>query len=164
MIRAQAAGIPVCLTVTHLDAIVLARCGFNHSVNYRSAMVFGHAHVVEDPAAKIRAMDSFIDRFFPGRSATLRAATAQEQKATTFLGMEIERASAKIRSMGTHDDEADLQVPAWTALIPVRTVLGEPEECPDQIPGLAKPEGMARYREGARLDEVMAESYRATLG
>ena len=164
MLRTQAAGIPVCLTVTHTDAIVLARCGCNHSINYRSVMAYGTARVIEDPAEKAAAMDSFIDRYFPGRSALIRPATEKETKATTFVGMAIEQASGKIRNEPVHDDEADYGVPAWTALLPIRTVLGEPEACPRQMPGVVKPEGMAGYVGGRRLDEVMLESYRMLHG
>src|SRR5262249_39134410 len=71
MARAQAQGLPVCLTVTHHDAIVLARSGFHHSVNYRCVMAYGTAHAVTDPDAKLHAMNSFIDRFYPGRTAVL---------------------------------------------------------------------------------------------
>jgi nitroimidazol reductase NimA-like FMN-containing flavoprotein (pyridoxamine 5'-phosphate oxidase superfamily) len=160
MIRRQSAGLPVCLTVTHMDAIVLARCGFNHSVNYRSVMAYGTAHLIEDADEKLRAMDSFIERFFPGRSTIIRQPTAQEFKATSFVGMAIDEASGKIRSLPVHDEEEDYAVPAWTALIPVRTVVGEPIECERQMPGVTKPEGMAGYVEGARLDEIMTAAYR----
>ncbi|MDQ2802230.1 MAG: pyridoxamine 5'-phosphate oxidase family protein [Pseudomonadota bacterium] len=161
MIRAEAKGIPVCLTVTHMDAIVLARCGFNHSINYRSVMAYGRAHAIEGPEQKLRAMDAFVDRFFPGRSGVLRAPTAQEIKATTLLGMEIEDASGKIRSMDVHDEEDDYAVPAWTALIPVRTVLEAPVECPRQHPAADREAGgMAAFTSGRRLDEVMLENFR----
>jgi nitroimidazol reductase NimA-like FMN-containing flavoprotein (pyridoxamine 5'-phosphate oxidase superfamily) len=159
MIRSQSAGILVCLTVTHMDAIVLARCGFNHSINYRSVMAYGRAYIVEDEAEKLAAMDRFIDRFFPGRAKLLRPATRQEIKATTFIGMAMEQASGKIRNEPVHDEESDYAVPAWTALLPVRTVLGEIEECPRQRQGVTKPEGMAGYVEGRRLDEIMLEAY-----
>src|SRR5215471_18319164 len=78
MVRAQARGLPVCLTVTHHDAIVLARSGFHHSVNYRCVMAYGLARAVTDPDAKLRAMDAFIDRFFPRRARGLRPATQAE--------------------------------------------------------------------------------------
>lgn len=159
MIRSQSAGIPVCLTVTHMDAIVLARCGFNHSINYRSVMAYGRAYIVEDEVEKLAAMDRFIDRFFPGRAKLLRPATRQEIKATTFIGMAMEQASGKIRNEPVHDEEGDYAVPAWTALLPVRTVLGEIEECPRQRQGVTKPQGMAGYVEGRRLDEIMLEAY-----
>ncbi len=154
-------GLPVCLTVTHVDAIVLARCGFNHSVNYRSVMAFGTARLIDDPEEKLRLMDRFLDRFFPGRAGLMRPPTKQEIKATSFIGMEIEQASAKIRDVGVHDEEEDYAVPAWTALLPVRTVLGRIEECPRQLPGVRKPRGMKGYVAGRPMDEIFAEAYRA---
>ena len=160
MIRNQSAGIPVCLTATHMDSLVLARCGFNHSINYRSVMAYGTAYMVEDPAEKLRAIDAFIDRIYPGRAALMREATTQEIKATTFVGMAIESASGKIRAEPVHDEEEDYAVPAWTALIPVRQVLGEIEECPRQMAGVTKPSEMGGFVAGRRLDEVMLESYR----
>ena len=78
MIRSQSDGVPVCVTVTHLDAIVLARSGFHHSVNYRSVMAFGTARLVTDEAEKLAALDGFVDRFFPGRSKEIRPANKQE--------------------------------------------------------------------------------------
>jgi uncharacterized protein len=161
MVRAQAKGLPVCLTVTHFDAVVLARSGFHHSVNYRCVMAYGQARAVSDPAAKLRAMDAFIDRFFPGRAAVLRPPTAQEIKAITILEMEIEDATAKIRATGVSDEEEDYAVPVWCAVLPLRTVLGEPEECPRQLPGVTpNASGMLGYTPGRRFDQVMAESYR----
>ena len=161
MTRAQADGLPVCLTVTHHDAIVLARSGFHHSVNYRCVMAYGQARAVSDPAAKTRAMDAFIDRFFPGRTAALRPPTAQEIKAIAVIEMEIEDAAAKIRSTGVSDEEEDYAVPVWCAVLPLRTVLDEPEACPRQLPGMTPADGgMAGYTPGRRLDQVLLESYR----
>jgi uncharacterized protein len=161
MLRAEAQGIPVCVTVTHIDAIVLARCGFNHSINYRSVMAFGRAHKIEGREEKLRAMEAFIDRFFPGRSKALRQPTEQEIKATTLLGMEMEQASGKIRDLGVHDEEEDYAVPAWTALVPVKTVLEPMRECPRQHPeATMEAGGMGAYRPGRRLDEVLLEMYR----
>ena len=161
MLREEAKGIPVCLTVMHMDAIVLARCGFNHSINYRSVMAFGRAHMIEGKQEKLRAMDAFVDRFFPGRSKAIRAPTTQEIKATTLLGMEMEEASGKIRALDVHDEEADYAVPVWTALIPVKTVLEPAIECPRQHPDATiEAGGMAAYQPGRRLDEVVLEMYR----
>jgi nitroimidazol reductase NimA-like FMN-containing flavoprotein (pyridoxamine 5'-phosphate oxidase superfamily) len=161
MVRAQAKGLPVCLTVTHHDALVLARSGFHHSVNYRCVMAYGRARAVTDPQAKLRAMDAFIDRFYPGRTAVLRPATAQEIKAINILEMEIEDAAAKIRSTGVADEEADYNVPVWCAVLPLRTVLGQPEECARQLPGVTPDAGgAADYVAGRRFDEVMLASYR----
>lgn len=160
MIRAESAGIPVCLTVTHMDAVVLARCGFNHSINYRAVMAYGRAHLLEGEA-KLRAMDAFVDRFFPGRSRVLRPPSVQEGKATTVLGMEIEQASAKIRSLPVHDEEEDYAVPAWCELIPIQTLIGAPAPCPRQHPDATRDAGgMTVWREGRTLDEVMTETYR----
>ncbi len=164
MLRRQSAGLPVCLTVTHVDALVLARSGFNHSINYRSVMAYGTARVITDEAEKLAAMDRFIDRYFPGRAKLLRPPTRQEIKATTFVGMEMEQASGKIRDEPIHDDEADYAVPAWTALLPVRTVLGAAEECPRQMAGVTRPDGMAGYTAGRRLDETMLEAARMLYG
>ena len=164
MLRNQSKGLPVCLTVTHVDAIVLARCGFNHSINYRSVMAYGTAHVIEGTAEKLAAMDSFLDRFFPGRSKLMRPPTKQEIKATTFVGMEMEQASGKIRDVHVHDEEEDYAVPAWSALFPVTQVVGETEECPRQLPGVTRPPEMAGWEAGRRLDEVVLESYRRLYG
>jgi hypothetical protein len=160
MIRNQSDGVPVCVTATHLDAIVLARSGFHHSVNYRSVMAFGTARLVTDAAEKNRAMDGFVDRFFPGRSMEIRPPNGQEIKATSFVVMPIDEASGKIRSTHVSDEEEDYALPVWTARIPVHQVLGEPEPCPRQLPGLAVPPGMKGYTEGRRLDEVLLEAYR----
>ncbi len=154
------AGLPVCVTVTHMDAIVLARCGFNHSVNYRAVMAYGTAHLINDPEEKVMLMDRFLERLFPGRSKLMRAPTKQEIKATSFIGMEIEQASAKIRDLHVHDEEEDYAVPAWTALLPIRTVLGKIEECPRQMPGVKRPRGMKGYVAGRPMDEIFAEAYR----
>jgi hypothetical protein len=162
MIRSQAPGVPVCVTVAHLDALVLARSGFHHSVNYRSVMAFGTARLVTDPEEKRRAMDGFLDRFFPGRSREVRPPTRQEIKATSFVVMPIDDASAKIRSTHVLDDEADYALPVWAARFPVETVLGEADECPRQLPGVARPEGLTGYRAGRKLDDVLLEAYRKT--
>jgi len=162
MIRTQSDGVPVCVTATHLDAIVLARSGFHHSVNYRSVMAFGTARLVTDPDEKARALDGFVDRFFPGRSREIRPANAQEIKATSFIVMPIDEASGKIRSTHVSDDEEDYALPVWTARIPVRQVLGEAELCPRSIPGLPVPEGMQGYTPGRSLDEVLLEAYHKT--
>jgi nitroimidazol reductase NimA-like FMN-containing flavoprotein (pyridoxamine 5'-phosphate oxidase superfamily) len=165
MIRTQAQGVAVCLTVTHVDALVMARSGFHHSVNYRAVMAFGHAHIVDDANEKLRLMDNFIDRIYPGRSRLIRQPNPQELKATTMMGMVIETASGKIRDKHVADDEEDYEaVPAWSALYPLTQVLGAPSECARQLPGLTRPDGMADFVPGARLDEVMSKTYRRTFG
>ncbi|MFN5488480.1 MAG: pyridoxamine 5'-phosphate oxidase family protein, partial [Bradyrhizobium sp.] len=98
MLENQSEGQRVCLTVAHLDSLVLARCGFNHSADYRAVMAFGSAYLVTDPEEKERAVVAMVDRFFPDRTAGLRASNKQEIKATSFIAMEIEEASAKVRA------------------------------------------------------------------
>lgn len=164
MLRSQRGGLPVCLTVTHLDSLVLARTGFNHSNDYRSAMCFGTARIVEEPEAKARALDAMIDRFYPGRSAELRASTAQEIKATMVVGMEIEEASGKVRSKGLSDDEDDRPLPIYAARYPVIQVIGAAEPCPQLPADMPVPPGLAGFTAGRRLDEVMLESHRITFG
>jgi hypothetical protein len=164
MLRAQKQDLPVCLTVTHTDGLVLARSGFNHSINYRSAMCFGTAHSIDDPAEKSRALEAMIDRFYPGRAALLRENSAQDLKATTLLGMTIEQASGKIRAKGVADDEEDYALPIWAGVIPVRQVVGSIETCPRVLQGVAVPAGLAGYAPGRQLDEVFTATHRARFG
>lgn len=159
MLRKLAKGEPACLTVTHLDSLVLARSGMNHSADYRSVMAFGTAQPVDDRHEKIRALTMMVDRFFPGRTATLRPSTAQEIKATTVVAMDIERVSAKIRAKGVGDDEEDYALPIYAERLPVQTILGAPEPCPRLMPGVSRPETLAPYRPGRPLEEALSEAY-----
>jgi hypothetical protein len=147
--------------VTHLDSLVLARCGFNHSADYRSVMAFGHAQLVEDQQQKERALMMMVDRFFPGRTAGLRQSSKQEIKATAVLFMEIERASAKIRAKGIGDDEEDYALAIYAERLPVLTILGAPEPCPRLMGGVERPRNLDRYWAARRLDEALAEAYAA---
>jgi nitroimidazol reductase NimA-like FMN-containing flavoprotein (pyridoxamine 5'-phosphate oxidase superfamily) len=158
MLRVQSAGIPVCLTVAHLDGLVLARSAFHHSVNYRSVMAFGTAHRIEDAHEKRRAMDAFVDRFFPGRTGSLRPPTAQEIKATAILGMRIEEASAKVRSGPPVDDEADYAAPVWAGVLPLATQVLDPVPCPRLAPGEGTGPDLAPYAPGRRLDAAFADA------
>ncbi|MGE0222768.1 MAG: pyridoxamine 5'-phosphate oxidase family protein [Acetobacteraceae bacterium] len=164
MIRFQSPGVPVCVTVTHLDALVLARSAFHHSVNYRSAMAFGTARLVEDQAEKRRAIDGFVDRFFPGRSGELRPPTSKEIRATSFVAMDMEQASGKIRALHVSDDEEDYALPIWAARIPIRQVIGETEPCPRQTPGLDVPAGVRPYQAGRTLDDALREAQKLAYG
>ncbi|MDX3928241.1 MAG: pyridoxamine 5'-phosphate oxidase family protein [Shinella sp.] len=164
MLRHLKTGTPACLTVSHLDGLVLARSGFNHSANYRSAMCFGTARILEDPEEKIEALADVVDRFYPGRSAILRPITGQEAKATTIISMPIEEASAKVRAKGVGDDEADFSLPIWAGVIPVRSVVGEAETCPRSVPGVKKPETLSVYRPGETLDGALTAAQRIYEG
>jgi len=113
-------GADVCLTVTIIDAMVMARSAFNHSCNYRSVMAMGRAFKVKDPAEKEARLRTFTEQLYPGRWDILRPATAKEIKATTVLGMSLHESSAKVRSGPPGDDEEDKSLPIWGGLIPVR--------------------------------------------
>ena len=153
MLRSQHDRLPVCLTVSHLDGLVLARCGFNHSVNYRSAMCFGTAAAIDDADEKARALHAMLERFYPGRDEALRPATTQELKATSVVGMTIDEATAKVRAKMNADEPEDLEVPVWAGVVPVQTVIGEWQPCPHNA---AEPhrEGVTPYAPGLRLDDV----------
>lgn len=158
MLRYLAKGVPACVTVSHLDGLVLARSGFNHSANYRSAICFGTAAIISDPDEKAKALLGVVDRFFPGRSDELRQTHGQESKATTVIGMRIEEASAKVRAAGVGDDEEDYEHPVWAGVIPVKTVIGAAEPCPRLLPGMHKGAGLAGYSTGRSLDEALLEA------
>lgn len=164
MLKQQKAGVPVCVTVTHLDGLVLARSGFNHSVQYRSAMCFGTARIIDGAEEKAAALRAVVDRFFPDRTAALRPILPQEAKATMVVGMQIEEASAKIGGEGVCDEEADYALPIWAGVIPLTTVMGAAEPCPRLLPGVERPEGLAAYAEGRRLDEVLLDMQRQFEG
>ena len=132
-------GLPVCVTVTLLDGYVLARSGFNHSVNYRSAMVLGTANLVTDPAEVDAALEAFFDGLYPGRWPQLRPMSAKERKATTVLWMDLTEASAKIRAEENHDDPGDETWPTWGGVIPLRVVAGEPQPDPFVAGGAETP-------------------------
>lgn len=164
MLRTLAQGVPACLTVTHFDSLVLARCGFNHSADYRAVMAFGQARLIAEPAAKRRALVMMVDRLFPGRTAQLRQSTDLEIKATSVVSMEIERASAKIRDKGVADDEEDYALPIHAERIPIRMVIGEAEPCPRLMAGVERPANLAAYRPGRGLEDALLESYAETFG
>jgi nitroimidazol reductase NimA-like FMN-containing flavoprotein (pyridoxamine 5'-phosphate oxidase superfamily) len=160
MLRTAGAGVPVCLTVTHLDGFVLARSGFHHSMNYRSVMLFGRAEQVEDRAAKQAALRAFLDRMWPGRADALRPDNAQELKATMVLRMPIEEASAKIRTGPPKDDDEDYALPVWAGVIPVRQLLGEPVADPKLRSDVGLPTHVRTYRPEASLDAVLSQGGR----
>jgi hypothetical protein len=130
----------VCLTVTHLDALVLSRAGMNHSLDYRSVMALGTAHLVTDDVEAEAALEAFVEHLYPGRWAQLRPMTAADRKATSVLWIDLSEASAKVRAEGLHEDDGDETWPAWGGVIPVSMVRGDPQ--PDEyVPdGMAPPE------------------------
>jgi nitroimidazol reductase NimA-like FMN-containing flavoprotein (pyridoxamine 5'-phosphate oxidase superfamily) len=125
-VRALAAGAPMCLTVTLLDGIVLARSAVHHSVNYRSVVVLGQARAIEEPAEKMAAIEAFTERLIPGRWDEVRGPTTKELKAIQVLALPLNEASAKLRKGPPVDDEEDYALDTWAGVIPLSTVAGEP--------------------------------------
>lgn len=119
MLRNLKQGIDVCVTVTHLDGIVMARSAFHHSMNYRSAVVFGTAALVDDVAEKARVLDGFVDQVLPGRSGESRPGNEIELKATLVLSLDLSEASVKVRTGGPVDDDEDYALPHWAGVIPL---------------------------------------------
>jgi nitroimidazol reductase NimA-like FMN-containing flavoprotein (pyridoxamine 5'-phosphate oxidase superfamily) len=125
-VRALAAGAPMCLTVTLLDGLVLARSAVHHSVNYRSVVVFGQATAVEDMDERMAAIEAFTERLLPGRWSEVRPPTAKELKAIQVLELPLTEASAKLRSGPPLDDEEDYALDTWAGVIPLRMLAGAP--------------------------------------
>ncbi len=139
----KAPGLPVCLTVTHVDGLVLARSAFHHSLNYRSVVVHGTAHQVTDPEELRTALDALVDHVVPGRSADSRPGNAKELAATAVIRLDLDEVSAKVRAGGPNDDPEDLGLPYWSGVIPVRTGYGAPIPSDDLGPAVALPDYLA---------------------
>ena len=127
MLRASA-GAEVCVTVTLLDGLVLARSAFHHSMNYRSVVLLGQARKVEDDAEKRRAFEVIVDHVLPGRSEVARPASDSELRKTVVLAVPIEEGSAKVRTGGPIDDPEDMALAVWAGIVPLRLTPGEPEQ------------------------------------
>lgn len=136
----------VCLSVALLDGFVLARSGMHHSVNSRSVTLFGTAVKVTDANEKLKKLGRFVDGLFPGRYDTLRPDHPQDLKATTLLGMDIVEGSAKIRTGGPIDEEADYDLPIWAGVIPVQTIVGTPIADPRNREDVEVPDHVAQFR------------------
>ena len=121
-----ATGATVCVTITELDGLVVARSAFHHSMNYRSAVVIGSARFVDDPAEKAWALDLIVDHMIPGRAASLRTHTRKELAATAVLAVPLHEASLKVRDGGPVDDPEDVATGTWAGHLPVRRVIEEP--------------------------------------
>ncbi|MGY1793306.1 pyridoxamine 5'-phosphate oxidase family protein [Geodermatophilus sp. SYSU D00525] len=129
-LRAASAGAPVCFTVTHLDGVVYARSAFHHSVNYRCAVVHGTARPVTGPGERLLGLEVLTEHLAPGSWAATRRPTRRELAATALLALDLTEASVKVRTGPPVDDEEDLSAPVWAGVLPLRTVVGEPEPCP----------------------------------
>ncbi len=139
-------GRQVCVTVTHLDGLVCARSVFHHSINYRSAMIFGTARLVTDPAERAEALRAVTEHLTPGQWSYARRPTRKELAATAVLAVPLDEASVKIRDGGPLDDPEDCLAGVWAGVVPVRMVFGEPEPDAALRPGTAAPWHIRRYR------------------
>ncbi|MET9833658.1 pyridoxamine 5'-phosphate oxidase family protein [Streptomyces sp. NPDC006385] len=133
-------GLPVCLTVTHVDALILARSAFHHSINYRSVVVHGTAYEVTDPEEKRVALDALVDHVVPGRSADSRPANKKELAATAVIRLDLNEVSAKLRTGGVNDEPEDLALPHWAGVVPLRKGYETPVGDPALAPGTKLPE------------------------
>jgi uncharacterized protein len=126
--RAMAEGIPVSVSVTHLDALVLARSTFNHSMNYRSCICFGQTRLVTDPQESIFAAQCFTDHVLPGRWDDARQPSASEMKKTMFIAVDVQEWSVKLRAHGVGDDPDDMDRDTWAGVLPIETKYGAAEQ------------------------------------
>ncbi|WP_329320785.1 pyridoxamine 5'-phosphate oxidase family protein [Streptomyces sp. NBC_01262] len=136
-------GLAVCLTVTHVDGIVLARSAFHHSINYRSVVVHGTAYQVTDPAERAQALDAIVDHIVPGRAADSRRANAKELAATAVVSLDLDELSAKVRTGGPNDDPEDLALPHWAGVLPVSRTYGALVPSDDLDPAVPVPAYLA---------------------
>ncbi len=130
LLRARDTGLPVCVTVTLLDGLVLARSAFHHSVNYRCVVAHGLAEVVDDAQEKAAALSALVEAVAPGRSSGTRPASRKELAATTVLRLALREVSLKVRSGPPGDDPEDLDLPHWAGVLPLTTSAGTPEPDP----------------------------------
>lgn len=145
MLRTLAEGVDVCVTVTLLDGLVLARSAFHHSMNYRSVVIFGRAAIVEHREAKLAALLAFSEHVIPGRWDEVRVPSEQELKATTVLSVPLIEVSAKVRSGPPLDDEEDYALNVWAGVIPLQVVAGEPISDPRLPEGIEPPPYALNY-------------------
>lgn len=146
MLRNLAQGVDVCVTVTHVDGLVLARSAFHHSINYRSVVVLGRAELVTDADEKYAALEAFTEHIIPGRWPEIRWPNELEMKATSVLRLPIEEASAKIRTGDPKDDEEDYAMNVWAGTLPLETVPGEPITDAKLPKGIEIPEHVREYK------------------
>lgn len=146
MLRTLKNGVEACVTVTLLDGLVLARSAFHHSMNYRSAVIFGLAREVTDHEEKLRVLDALVEHVCRGRSKDVRAPNESELRQTLVLALPLAEGSAKVRTGGPVDDEEDYSLPVWAGVLPLH-LMPQPAVSDDRLPaGLAVPEYVNAYR------------------
>jgi nitroimidazol reductase NimA-like FMN-containing flavoprotein (pyridoxamine 5'-phosphate oxidase superfamily) len=145
MLRSLEKGIDVCVTVTLIDGLVLARSAFHHSMNYRSVVVFGRATVVDGREEKLAALLALSEHMIPGRWADVREPNERELQLTTVLSLPLTEASAKVRTGPPLDDEEDYELPVWAGVIPLRLMAEAPVDDPRLVAEIAAPDYAQRY-------------------
>jgi nitroimidazol reductase NimA-like FMN-containing flavoprotein (pyridoxamine 5'-phosphate oxidase superfamily) len=150
MVRTTGAGVGCCLTATLIDGLVLARSAFNHSMNYRSAVVLGEARLVEGDDERMAALEAFTERLIPGRWAECRPPSRQELKGTQILALHLDESSAKVRDGGPSDEPEDYDLDHWAGVIPLRTTPGEAEPDDRLRPGIPVPESVIDWSAARR--------------
>ena len=145
MLRTLKKGIDVCVTVTLIDALVLARSAFHHSMNYRSVVVFGNATAIEEADAKLAALRALSEHMIPGRWDEVRWPNEQELKATTVLKLPLEEVSAKVRTGPPLDDEEDYALKVWAGVLPLKLVAEEPVKDPALQSGIEPASYLFKY-------------------
>ena len=149
LIKHIAAGHPLCLTMTHVDGIVLARSAYHHSMNYRSAVVFGTGRIVEDPETKMEAFKALVEHVMPQRWNDSRKPNEKEINGTAIVAIAINSASAKIRTGPPSDNKSDLDLDHWAGVLPLETRALPPINDPDLRDGIEVPEYIAQYAKGS---------------
>ena len=152
MLRQLGRGIDVCVTVTLIDGLVLARSAFHHSMNYRSVVVFGRARVIEDSKAKMAALEALSEHIIPGRWDEVRGPNDRELQLTTVLAIPLTEASAKVRTGPPVDDEEDYDLPVWAGVLPLQMIANEPIADPRLAPDTPAPKHATAYHR--RLDSA----------
>ena len=145
MPRTLEGGVDICLTVTHVDALVLARSAFHHSINYRSVVILGKATLIEDREAKIEALRILTEHFIPGRWNDCRQPNESELKATTALEIPLTEASAKVRTGPPGEEDEDYALPYWAGLLPIPPTTQTPIPDPKLAPGIDVPDYVKHY-------------------
>lgn len=151
-LRRLSDAVEVCISVAIVDGIVAARSIFNHSMNYRSVVVFGTARLVEDREEKWTAFRAISDNVLPGRWDDARQPSEKEDRGTLILAVPLDEASAKVRSGPPDDDDEDVELPVWAGVIPLRLEAGEPIPDPQQLPGVEPPQYVTGYRRPTPAD------------
>lgn len=144
VLGAAGAGATVTVTVTLVDGVVLARSAMHHSMNFRSVVIFGRAEEVTASTEKTAALAAVVDHLLPGRTAEARPPSTAELRATRVLRLSLAEASAKVRTAGPADDEADLALPVWAGVLPLRQAAGRPQPVAGLDPNLSPPAALAQ--------------------